>query len=565
MTPRPWLKHYPRDTPADVVLDPSETLVSMFMRSCERFADRPAFSSFGTTLTYAELEQRSRAFAAFLQSRGLRKGDRIALMMPNILQYPVALFGALRAGLAVVNTNPLYTPRELEHQLRDSGASCIVVLENFAHVVEEVLNTVELKFVITTQLGDLLGFPRRVITNWAVRRVKKLVPAFSIRGAVAFPQALNEGTHITFRETQVDPTDVAFVQYTGGTTGVAKGAMLTHRNVAANLEQVVTLWRSFIREGEEIMITPLPLYHIFCLTCNCLTFTKLGGLNVLIANPRDISGFIAELKHRQFTFMTGVNTLYSALMDHHRFAQLDFSRLKLGVAGGMALQPSVAKRWQQITHRPLIEGYGLTEASPIVACNLPEMPQLGTVGVPLPSTEISIRDGDREVACGEAGELCVRGPQVMAGYWRHPEETAKTLDADGWLRTGDIATLDEEGFLRIVDRKKDMIIVSGFKVFPNEVEAVIAMHEAVLEVGCVGVPDERSGQAIKAFVVARSTTLSTDQLWAHCRQYLTAYKVPKYIEFRQTLPKTNVGKILRRVLADEARVVTHDDSSAVAH
>jgi long-chain acyl-CoA synthetase len=569
MNERPWLKHYPPGTPGDITLDPRESLVSVFERSCARFAEHPAFHSFGTTLSYADMEVRSRDFAAFLQSHGLRKGERIALMLPNILQYPIALFGALRAGLTVVNTNPMYTPRELAHQLKDSGASCIVVLENFAHVLEQVLGEVRPRLIITTQLGDMLKLPRRVVTNWAVRRVKKLVPEFHIDGVIRFRDALDAGMRAPFEKCVVDAEDIAFVQYTGGTTGVAKGAMLTHRNMVANLEQVTTLWRTYIAEGEEIVITALPLYHIFCLTCNCLTFMKLGCLNVLIANPRDIPGFISELKHWKFTFISGVSTLFNALLAHPRFSQLDFSRLKLGVAGGMALQPSVAERWVNTTHQPLIEGYGLTEASPVVACNLPDKPRLGSVGVPLPSTEISIREGDREVPMGDSGELCVRGPQVMRGYWQHPEETAKTLDEDGWLRTGDIAILDPDGFVRIVDRKKDMIIVSGFKVFPNEIESVLSTHEAVLEVGCIGVPDDRSGQAVKAYVVAREATLTADQLYAHCRQYLTAYKVPKYIEFRETLPKTNVGKILRRMLADEAQAPAagagHDDPSAVAH
>lgn len=565
MNDRPWLQHYPPGTPPNIALDSRETLASMFERACTQFAQRPAFHSFGTTLTYAELERRSRQFAAFLQTRGFRKGDRIALMMPNILQYPIALYGALRAGLAVVNTNPLYTPRELAHQLKDSQAAGIVVLENFAHVVEQVRGEVPLRTIVTTQLGDMLHFPRRIVTNWAVRRWKKLVPEFHLEGALSFPTALEIGATSKLHTPGVHAEDLAFIQYTGGTTGVAKGAMLTHRNVAANLEQLTTLWRGFIVEGQEVVITPLPLYHIFSLTCNCLLFTKLGGLNVLIANPRDIPAFIAELKHWPFTFMSGVNTLYKALLDQPAFQQLDFSRLKLGFAGGMALHASVADRWVKITKQPLVEGYGLTEASPVVACNPPSMPQIGTVGIPLPSTEISIRDGDREVDTDEPGELCVRGPQVMKGYWQNDEETATTLDAQGWLRTGDVGVLDADGFLKIVDRKKDMIIVSGFKVFPNEVEAAISLHEAVIEVGCVGVPDERSGQAVKAFVVARTETLTEAELIAHCRQYLTGYKVPKSIEFRASLPKTNVGKILRRMLLEAPREASHEDPGAVAH
>ncbi len=562
---RPWLRQYPAGTPADIELDPHETLVSMFERACERFASRPAFQSFGTTLTYSQLERYSRQFAAFLHAQGLRKGDRIALMMPNVLQYPIALFGALRAGLIVVNTNPMYTPRELAHQLSNSGAVATVVLANFAHVLERVLPEVDVRTIVVTELGDCLHFPRNIVTNWAVRRWKKLVPKFRLPDAVPFQRALEIGSRDGVRLPPIEGEDLAFLQYTGGTTGVAKGAMLTHKNVAANLEQLIAMWRSYIEEGREVVVTPLPLYHIFCLTCNCLMFTKLGALNVLIADPRDIPSFVAQLKHCEFSFISGVNTLYRALLDHPQFAEIDFKRLKLGISGGMSLQSSVGEQWLSVTGRPLLEGYGLTEASPVVACNPPHRPQLGTVGVPLPSTDISIRDEERELGLNEPGELCVRGPQVMRGYWRNPDETAKTLDAHGWLRTGDIATLDDNGLLRIVDRKKDMIIVSGFKVFPNEVEEVISMLEGVAEVGCIGVPDDRSGQAVKAYVVARSASLTTEVLLTHCREHLTGFKVPKYIEFRDNLPKTNVGKILRRMLQPQAQETKHDPQSLVAH
>ncbi len=564
MLEKPWLKVYPGGVPAEIELDADATLVSMFETACRRFADRPAFHSLGTTLTYRELESRSRDFASYLQSTGLHPGERIALMLPNVLQYPIALFGALRAGLAVVNTNPLYTPRELEHQLKDSGAVCIVVLANFAHVVEQVLGRVDVRLVIISELGDMLRFPRRAVVNWAVRRLKKLVPQYRIQDAVSFRDAIDFGARYKYVPNKVSSADTAFVQYTGGTTGVAKGAVLTHRNVSANVEQLALVWSSYIRDGEEIIITPLPLYHIFCLTVNCLTFTRKGGLNVLIVNPRDLPAFIAELKHWRFTFITGVNTLYNALLNHPRFSQLDFSRLKLGIAGGMAVQRGVADRWQKVTGHWLVEGYGLTEASPVVTCNLPTGPVIGTVGVPLPSTEISIRTDNGEAPVGEPGELCVRGPQVMKGYWRNDVETAKVIDSQGWLATGDIAVLEPTGYVRIVDRKKDMIIVSGFKIFPNEVEAVIAMHPAVVEVGCVGVPDERSGQAIKAFVVTREATLTAEQLQQHCRQYLTAYKIPKHVEFRESLPKSNIGKILRRALIEETRA-SHEDPSALAH
>jgi long-chain acyl-CoA synthetase len=563
-----WLKRYPAGTPAEISADalgPHQSLVTVLEDSCQRFADRPAFHNWGTTLTYRELDERTREFAAYLQSVGLGKGDCIALMMPNLLQYPIALFGALRAGLTVVNTNPLYTPRELEHQLKDSGALCIVVLANMARTLEQVIAKTNVRTVIITQLGDMLRFPKGVAINWAARHLKHLVPRYHIDGAVRFKEAMELGARSTFKRVTVEGDDLAFLQYTGGTTGVAKGAMLTHRNMVANLEQASTIWRSIIEDGKEVIITALPMYHIFCLTCNCLTFTKHGGLNVLITNPRDIPAFIAELHRWQFTFISGVTTLYNALLEHPRFRQLDLSKLKLGIAGGMALTAGVAKRWDDLTHKPMVEGYGLTEASPVVSCNLPNDFRIGSVGVPLPSTEISIRDEDREVAVGEEGEICVRGPQVMKGYWNMPEETKKVFLPGGWLRTGDIAKFDNDGYLHIVDRKKDMIIVSGFKVFPNEIESVVSMHSSVIEVGCVGVPDPRSGQAVKVFVVARETeTVTVEQIREHCREHLTPYKVPKYIEFRQMLPKTNIGKILRRALVEE-QASSSDTPSTVAH
>jgi long-chain acyl-CoA synthetase len=559
-----WLARYPAGTPAEITLDEGTSLVDVLRASCDRFAAKPAFHNMGTTLTYAEVDSLSRDFAAWLSANGLVPGDRIALMMPNLLQYPIALFGALRAGLVVVNTNPLYTPRELEHQLRDSGARCIVVLANFAHVVQAVLPRTSVQLVIVTQLGDLLSFPKGAIVNWAARTVKKLVPPYSIPQALAFRDVLERGNRLPCSQPSIAADDLAFLQYTGGTTGVAKGAMLTHRNLVANLEQVSQLWRATIEPGAEVVITPLPLYHIFCLTCNCLTFFKHGCLNVLITNPRDIPAFVAELRRWQFTFISGVNTLYNALLAHPGLARLDFSRLKLGVAGGMALHPEVARRWRAATGRDLIEGYGLTEASPVVACNLPGASRLGTVGVPLPSTEVSIRDESRELPPEAEGELCVRGPQVMRGYWNMPEETARTLDADGWLHTGDIAKVDADGFVHIVDRKKDMIIVSGFKVFPNEVESVLTMHASVIEAGCIGVPDDRSGQAVKAYLVTRQS-LTVEEVREFCREHMTAYKVPKYVEFRETLPKTNIGKILRRALAEETVRAERDHVGTGTH
>jgi len=546
---KPWLDAYPAGTPAEIDPDSVRTLVEMLSGSCRRFADRPAFHNLGVTLTYRELDQLSQAFAAYLLDRGLHKGDRVALMLPNILQYPVALFGVLRAGLIVVNTNPLYTPRELLHQLGDSGARAIVVLENFAHVLAEVQSQTRLDHIIVTGIGDLAPTYKRVPINFVVRRIRHLVPAYNLPNAISFRDALHEGTRLTLPPIAISATDTAFLQYTGGTTGVAKGAVLTHRNLVANVLQMSAFWRSVIEPGREIMVTPLPLYHVFCLLCNCLLMVHNGGLNVLITNPRDIPGFVGELRKWRFTLITGVNTLYSALMEHPRFAQLNFSALKAGAAGGMALQPAVANRWQAITGRPLVEGYGLTETSPVVACNPLEGARLGSVGLPVPSTEISIRDGDTELPAGEAGELCVRGPQVMSGYWNRDQDTRSTFAEGGWLRTGDIAVLERDGFLRIVDRKKDLIIVSGFKVFPNEIEAVVSEHPAVLDCGCAGIVDDRSGQAVKIFVVVRSgVSLTAEELREYCRGRLTAYKVPKHVEFRECLPKTHIGKILRREL-----------------
>jgi long-chain acyl-CoA synthetase len=547
-----WLSAYPPGVSGEVNVDSFRSLVELFEDSCRRFSDRPAYHNLGVTLTFRELDRLSRDFAAHLLAQGLARGDRVALMMPNVLQYPVAMFGALRAGLTVVNTNPLYTPRELRHQLVDSGARAIVILENFAHVFQQVRPDTQVTHVVTAALGDLAPFARRVAVNFVARRLKHLVPSFDLPDAVPFRQALSQGARLQFAPPAINPDDSAYLQYTGGTTGVAKGAVLTHRNMVANLLQIGALWGGLIEPGREIVITPLPLYHVFCLTCNCLLFLRQGGLNVLITNPRDIPAFISELGKWRFSMITGVNTLFNALLGHPRFAHLDFSNLKLGAAGGMALHPSVAERWQRITGKALVEGYGLTEASPVVACNPFGAPQVGTVGVPLPSTDISIREGNVEVTPGQPGELCVRGPQVMLGYWNQPEETAKTRTADGWLRTGDIAVAQADGFLRIVDRIKDLIIVSGFKVFPNEIEAVVGEHPAVLECGCIGVPDPRSGQAVKIFVVLRpGFTVSAAELEEHCRTRLTGYKLPKHIEFRQSLPKTNVGKILRRELAQQ--------------
>jgi len=555
---KPWLTAYPPGTPAEIDANSFRSLVEIFEDSCRRFADCPAYHNLGVTLTYRDLDRLSRDFGAYLLGCGLVPGDRVALMLPNILQYPVALFGTLRAGLAVVNTNPLYTSRELKHQLADSGARAIVILENFAHVLAQVRSDTQVRHIVTTAVGDLAPYAKRVAINFVVRRIKRMVPAFDLPDALSLRQALARGAHLSFQPPQIGPQDLAFLQYTGGTTGVAKGAMLTHRNMVANLLQLSAFWGNVIEPGHEIIMTPLPLYHVFCLTCNCLWLLRHGGLNVLITNPRDIPAFVAELGKWRFTMISGVNTLYNALLGHPQFARLDFSALKLGAAGGMAVHPATAEKWRRITGRPLVEGYGLTEASPVVACNPLDTPQLGSVGVPLPSTEIRIREAEVEVPLGQPGELCVRGPQVMHGYWNQPEETGKTLTADGWLRTGDIAVLQANGFLRIIDRKKDLIIVSGFKVFPNEIEAVVCEHPAVLDCGCAGVVDARSDQAVKIFVVTREgSTVTAEELREHCRRSLVAYKVPKHVEFRASLPKTNIGKILRRELA-------HPESSRAA-
>jgi len=533
-------------------VDVGATLVSLFEASCRRFADRPAYHNLGVTLQFADLERLSRHLAAYLLDLGLARGERVALMMPNVLQYPVALFAVLRAGLTVVNTNPLYTPRELRHQLDDSGASAIVILENFAHVLEQVIGDTAVRHVITTGVADLAPLPKRAAVNFLVRRIRHMVPPFHLPQAVRWRQALTRGAALRFAPPAVAPDDVAFLQYTGGTTGTPKGAMLTHANMVANLVQMRAVLGEVIEPGREVMITPLPLYHVFCLTCNCLLFLDQGGLNVLITNPRDIAGLVAELARWRFSLITGVNTLYAALLAHPRFSRLDFSHLKLGAAGGAALHPRIADEWRSVTGCPLLEGYGLTEASPVVACNPPTGPRIGTVGLALPSTEISVREEGLELGVGKPGELWVRGPQVMRGYWQRPEETAAALSGEGWLRTGDVAVLEPSGYIRIVDRKKDLINVSGFKVFPNEVESVVGEHPAVLECGCIGVADARSGQAVKIFVVLRpDANLSAEELLEFCRARLTPYKVPRQVEFRQSLPKSQIGKVLRRELERE--------------
>ncbi|HOX72583.1 AMP-binding protein [Dokdonella sp.] len=550
---RPWLDHYPKGVPQEINLDEFPSIIALLENCFDRFRHRPAFSNMGRTINYGDLDRLSQQFARFLvNDLKCVKGDRIAMMMPNVLQYPIAICGALRAGMIIVNTNPMYTARELKHQLEDSGASAIIVLDNFAHTVASVAADTQVRHIITTGLGDLLGFPKSVITNFVVKHVKKLVPPFSLPGAIRFNSALGRGSNGPPPKPQVAADDIAFLQYTGGTTGVAKGAMLTHRNMIANMQQASAWIGAGMQEGEEVIITALPLYHIFALTANCLTFMKLGGHNYLITNPRDMKGFVAELGRIRYTSITGVNTLFNGLLNTPGFNDLDFSSVRMTLGGGMAVQRAVADRWKKVTGSTLAEAYGLTETSPAVCINPLDIAEYnGSIGLPIPSTEVNIQD-DEGIAqpIGQIGELCVRGPQVMKGYWNRPEETAKIIDAQGWLHTGDIARMDEKGFFYIVDRKKDMILVSGFNVYPNEIEDVVASMPGVLEVAAIGVPDEKSGEAVKLVIVKKDPGLTEEAVRAHCRIELTGYKQPKYVEFRESLPKSNVGKILRRELRD---------------
>jgi long-chain acyl-CoA synthetase len=549
-----WLKSYPAGVPAEIDVNQYASVREVLQESCAKFGSRPAYSCMGRTITFTELDRLSAAFGAFLQGRGLTKGARVALMMPNVLQYPVCLFGILRAGCTVVNVNPLYTPRELEHQLIDSGAEMIVVVENFAHTLAAVVSKTQVKHVVVTTIGEMLGL-KGVLIDFVLRHVKKMIPAWDIPGATRLSDAFAEGGRRKLAPVELGHEDIAFLQYTGGTTGVAKGAMLLHRNIVANLLQAGAWVKPFLGNQRHVVITPLPLYHIFSLTANCLTFMTLGAENVLITDPRDIPGLVKEMGKHSFTAFTGVNTLFNALLNNAEFHKLDFSTLQLTLGGGMAVQKAVAERWEKATGKPLIEAYGLTETSPAATINPLDLPEYnGAIGLPISSTDLVLRDDDgKEVALGERGEICIKGPQVMAGYWHQPEETAKIIDRDGWLATGDIGVVDERGFVRIVDRKKDMILVSGFNVYPNEIEAVVAMHPAVLECAAVGVPDTKSGEAVKLFVVKKDPTLTAEALLAHCREQLTGYKCPRDVEFRTELPKSNVGKILRRELRDEAR------------
>ncbi|MBV2167342.1 MAG: AMP-binding protein [Bdellovibrio sp.] len=550
-----WLKNYPKGVSTEVDLSKYSSLYDIYEESIRMFSSKKAFTNMGVSLTFSELDRKVDIFASFLQNElKLKKGDRIAIQMPNLLQFPIVAFAALRCGLTIVNTNPLYTAKEMQHQFKDSGAKAIVILANYAHLLEQILKDTDIESIVITEIADLFPTPKRLLVNSVVKYIKKMVPAYHLPQAYTFRQALELGAMKPSQKISTTLEDIAFLQYTGGTTGVAKGAMLLHRNVLANVLQIRDWMTPKLREGEEIAIAALPLYHIFALTLNCLGLLRYGAENVLITNPRDIPGFIKELKKTPFSVMAGVNTLFNALMNNPEFMTIDFSKVKVSVAGAMTLQKSVAEKWMELTKSVIVEGYGLTEASPVVCCNpIDGTDKVGTIGLPFPSTDIKLlNDDDQEVGLGEAGELCCKGPQVMAGYWKRDDETAKVLK-DGWLRTGDIAMFDESGFFKIVDRKKDMILVSGFNVYPNEVEEAIAGHPGVLEVAAIGVPDEHSGEIVKAVVVKKDPNLTAEDVIAFARKSLTNYKVPRLVEFRTELPKTNVGKILRRALRESSK------------
>lgn len=551
-----WLNSYEQGVNAEIDITQYSSISDVFRQSVEKFAHQPAFQNMGKTLTYAEVGKLAENFASYLQNvLKLPRGERVAIMLPNLLQYPIALFGILQAGLVAVNTNPLYTPRELEHQLKDSGATTIIVLENFANTLELVLPRTQIKHVIVASVGEMFGFFKGTLMNFVLRKIKKMVPEYRISGAIPFQTTLKEGAAHTFRPVTLTREDTALLQYTGGTTGVAKGAVLSHGNICANMLQAKEWIKNQLREGKETVIAALPLYHIFALTVNLMIFTNAGSKIILITNPRDMKGFIGELKKERISVFIGVNTLFNGMVNQPDFAAVDFSNLRLTLGGGMATQKAVAEKWKKITGTPIVEAYGLTEASPGVCCNpLNIEAYSGGIGLPVPSTEVELRDADgKEVGVGQPGELWVRGPQVMKGYWNRPEETAKTIDARGFLETGDIAVMDEKGWLKLVDRKKDLIVVSGFNVYPNEIEEVVSHNDKVMEVACIGVPNEKTGEALKVFVVKKDPSLTKEELIEFCRTELTAYKVPKDIEFRDELPKSNVGKILRRELREQAQ------------
>lgn len=554
MSSKIWFQHYPANVPHEINLSPYKNILTVFDNAVSRHRNAPAFTNMGVTLSFSDLDQKVGQFASFLQNElGLKKGDRIAIQMPNCLQFPVALFAALRIGLVVVNTNPLYTAKEMKHQFKDSGAKAIIILANFASLLEEVIQDTDIQSVIITELGDMLPFPKGMLVNSVVRYVKKMVPKYNLPQAYRFTEALEIGSQQPYLDVPVDISDIAFLQYTGGTTGVSKGAVLTHKNIVANMLQIVEWMRPLLEEGKETVLTALPMYHIFSLTVNSLAFMTFGGHNILITNPRDIPAFIKLMKETPFTVMTGVNTLYNALMNNSEFSKIDFSKVKISVAGAMALQAAVADKWLKMTGTKIFEGYGLTETSPVVCCNpiVGGHDKVGTIGVPLPSTDvILLDDNENAVAMGHEGEICVKGPQVMQGYYNKPEETAKVFSKDGWLKTGDVAIMLETGFFKIVDRKKDMILVSGFNVYPNEVEDAIASHPKVLEVAAIGKSDPHSGEVVKVVIVKKDPSLTAEEVIAFAKKSLTNYKVPKIVEFRDELPKTNVGKILRRALRD---------------
>jgi long-chain acyl-CoA synthetase len=554
-----WLKQYPKGVPADIDYNQYKSLVQLLNEAFKKYSTQPAYGFMGKDLSYRELDEYSAAVGAWLQSKGFGKGKRVAIMMPNVMQYPIVLAGVLRAGCTVVNVNPLYTPRELEHQLKDSGAEAIFILENFASVLQQVVGKVPTKTIVVTAMGDMLGFAKGLLVNFVVRNVKKMVPEFTLAGAVRWNEMLADGLKMSLKQVEVGHDDVAFLQYTGGTTGVSKGATLTHRNIIANMLQSEAWYQpalSKLKPGESpVTVTALPLYHIFALTVCAMMSMRIGGKCLLIANPRDIPGFVKELQKNRFNVFPAVNTLFNGLLNNEEFKKLDFSRLILSAGGGMAVQQAVAERWLKATGCPIAEGYGLSETSPVATANRTDTDKFtGTIGLPVPSTEIAILDDDgKKLPVGSVGEIAIRGPQVMAGYWNRPDETAKVMTPDGFFRSGDIGVMDAEGYTKIVDRKKDMILVSGFNVYPNEVEGVVASHPGVLECAAVGVPDENAGEAVKLFVVKKDPALTEKELLEFCKEQLTGYKKPKYIEFRTDLPKTNVGKILRRELRDEKK------------
>ncbi len=550
---RPWLKNYPSGVPANINPNEYQNLVEMFEVTFEKYRKLPAFQCMGKSITFDQLDKMSKQFGAYLLSRGLQPGDKIALMMPNLLQYPIALFGALRAGLVIVNTNPLYTPREMKHQFSDSGAKAIVIAENFAANLEKIIHDTPIKTVIVTSIGEMLGAVKGTLTNFVVRTVKGMVPKYNIANTVTFKEALAQGKKFTLPDLEGKPEDVIVLQYTGGTTGVSKGAMLTNRNLISNMLQFRAMIRPFIKEKEEVALSPLPMYHIFAFAVNALALMSLGSRTILITNARDIGSILKEFKNNKITILTGVNTLFNAMLNHKDFASLDFSSLKATAGGGMAVQRVVAEKWKEVTGCNLSEGYGLTESSPVATVNpIDDTGQIGTIGIPVPSTDMRIaNEEDQPLAVGEVGEIQIKGPQVMKGYYNRPEETSNTISPDGWLRTGDIGLMQPDGFFRIVDRKKDMILVSGFNVYPNEIEDVLAMHPKVLEVAAIGVPDEKSTEAVKVFIVKKDKSLTEKEIREYCTEQFTGYKKPKHIVFRDELPKTNVGKILRRALRDD--------------